>query len=152
MKLTTKGRYAVTAVLDLALHCETGPVTLAEIAERQSLSISYLEQLFSKLRRATVVKAVRGPGGGYLLVSDPADISVSQIIDAVEEKVDATKCGGGEGCQKGLVCLTHTLWHDLNDQVHGFLRGISLESLMQREGVRTVATRQDTRIAMAEQK
>lgn len=152
MKLTTKGRYAVTAVLDLALHCDTGPVTLAEIAERQNLSVSYLEQLFSKLRRAGVVTAVRGPGGGYLLDSAPADINVSQIIDAVEEKVDATKCGGNEGCQKGLVCLTHTLWQDLNEQVHGFLKGITLDSLMQREGVRRVANRQDTRIAMAEQK
>ncbi len=150
MRLTTKGRYAVTAVLDLALHCQSGPVTLAEIATRQNLSIRYLEQLFSKLRRAAIVKAVRGPGGGYLLESDTSEISVSHIIDAVEERIDATKCGGSEGCQKGLVCLTHTLWQDLNDQVHGFLQGITLDSLMQRDGVRIVAARQDARIAIEE--
>ena len=152
MKLTTKGRYAVTAVLDLALHSDAGPVTLAEIAERQNLSVNYLEQLFSKLRRAGVVKAIRGPGGGYLLDASTAAINVSQIIDAVEERVDARKCGGGEGCQKGLICLTHTLWQDLNEQVHGFLKGVTLESLMQRDPVQQVAVRQDTRIAMEEQK
>lgn len=143
MKLTTKGRYAVTAVLDLALHQQHGPVTLAEIAERQNLSTSYLEQLFAKLRRSEIVRAVRGPGGGYLLAATTDMVNVSQIIDAVEERVDATKCGGAEGCQRGLVCLTHTLWQDLNDQVHNFLTGISLADLMERDVVRKVAQRQD---------
>lgn len=144
MKLTTKGRYAVTAVLDIALHSNKGPVTLAEIASRQNLSVSYLEQLFSKLRKSEVVTAVRGPGGGYLLNHDPHDISVSLIIDAVEERVDATKCGGAEGCQKGLVCLTHALWQDLNEQVHGFLTGVSIGSLMQRDSVQAIRIRQDS--------
>ena len=143
MKLTTKGRYAVTAVLDLALHCEKGPVTLADIADRQKLSLSYLEQLFSKLRKAEVVKAVRGPGGGYLLGSTTENVSVSEIIDAVEEKVDATQCGGQGDCNKGMACLTHTLWQDLNDQVHGFLKGVSIASLMERSAVKQVALRQD---------
>lgn len=143
MKLTTKGRYAVTAVLDLALHSNPGPVTLADIAERQNLSVSYLEQLFSKLRKNDVVQAVRGPGGGYLLHRGAQDTTISQIIDAVEERVDARKCGGGTGCQKGLVCLTHTLWQDLNDQVHGFLQGVSIQSLMQRDCVQTIRRRQD---------
>jgi len=146
MKLTTKGRYAVTAVLDLALHSDCGPVALAEIAERQNLSVSYLEQLFSKLRRGSIVKAVKGPGGGYLLNRPTDQINMSELIDAVEERVDATKCGGGTDCQRGLICLTHTLWQDLNTQVHGFLKSVTIASLMTEKTVLDVASRQDNRV------
>ena len=143
MKLTTKGRYAVTAMLDLALHADHGPVSLADISQRQGISLSYLEQLFSKLRRNELVGSVRGPGGGYYLGRDCEDIFVAQVIDAVNESVDATRCKGGGGCQKGVTCLTHHLWIDLSEQIHSFLGGISLADLMARQDVQTVAGRQD---------
>ena len=143
MRLTTKGRYAVTAMLDLALHAKTGPVSLADISRRQGISLSYLEQLFAKLRQNTLVSSVRGPGGGYKLSRDPVDIFVAQIIDAVNESVDATNCGGAGNCQQGEVCLTHYLWCDLSEQIHKFLSSISLASLVERKDVITVAKRQD---------
>lgn len=143
MKLTTKGRYAVTAMLDLALHAQKGPVSLADISERQDISISYLEQLFSKLRRADLVNSVRGPGGGYKLNGDSNSIFIASIIDAVDEPVDATRCGRQGDCQDGNVCLTHHLWMDLSDQIHSFLSGISLGELVQRQEIREVAERQD---------
>ena len=106
MRLTTKGRYAVTAMLDLALHSGSGPISLADISSRQEISLSYLEQLFAKLRRSNLVNSVRGPGGGYLLSRDTDQIFVAEIIDAVNESVDATGCGGNSDCQQGETCLT----------------------------------------------
>ncbi|HVL00404.1 MAG TPA: Fe-S cluster assembly transcriptional regulator IscR [Dongiaceae bacterium] len=143
MKLTTKGRYAVTAMLDLALHAQTGPVSLADISERQGISISYLEQLFSKLRKNDLVSSVRGPGGGYRLSRAGNQIFVAQIIDAVDEKVDVTRCLGSGNCQDGETCLTHDLWQDLSDQLHNFLSQISVQSLVERAEIRKVADRQD---------
>ncbi len=143
MRLTTKGRYAVTAMLDLALHAKTGPVSLADISRRQGISLSYLEQLFAKLRQNTLVSSVRGPGGGYKLSRNSREIFVAEIIDAVNESVDATSCGGAGNCQQGEVCLTHHLWQDLSDQIHKFLGSISLANLVERKDVLTVAERQD---------
>ncbi|WP_370977956.1 Fe-S cluster assembly transcriptional regulator IscR [Agaribacterium sp. ZY112] len=143
MRLTTKGRYAVTAMLDLALHANQGPVSLADISKRQHISLSYLEQLFAKLRQNALVKSVRGPGGGYRLEGAAESIFVAQIIDAVNESVDATNCNGGGDCQGGEVCLTHYLWSDLSAQIHAFLSGISLASLVARQEVREVADRQN---------
>ena len=120
MRLTTKGRYAVTAMLDVALHAQEKPVSLAEISDRQSISLSYLEQLFSRLRQAGLVSSVRGPGGGYKLVDSRAMIYVAEIIDAVNESVDTTNCQGKGDCQGGSICLTHHLWDDLSHQIHGF--------------------------------
>ncbi|PLW81343.1 Fe-S cluster assembly transcriptional regulator IscR [Kineobactrum sediminis] len=145
MRLTTKGRYAVTAMLDLALHDGGRPVSLAEISSRQDISLSYLEQLFARLRRNELVTSVRGPGGGYRLGRTQETIFVAQIIDAVDEAVDATGCGGKADCQQGEVCLTHHLWQDLSDQVHGFLSQISLATLVQRQEVRSVSYRQESR-------
>ncbi|MFT4614450.1 MAG: Rrf2 family iron-sulfur cluster assembly transcriptional regulator [Bacteroidia bacterium] len=145
MRLTTKGRYAVTAMLDLALHGTERPVSLADISGRQDISLSYLEQLFSKLRRNDLVSSVRGPGGGYRLSRGGHDIFVAQIIDAVNEKVDATGCGGTADCQQGEVCLTHHLWCDLSDQIHGFLSQISLANLVERREVQSVSARQEAR-------
>lgn len=145
MRLTTKGRYAVTAMLDLALHAESGPISLADISQRQNISLSYLEQLFAKLRRNKLVTSVRGPGGGYLLSRTSADIFVAQIVDAVNESVDATGCGGLSDCQDGETCLTHYLWCDLSEQIHSFLSGISLASLVDRREVQDVSARQARR-------
>ena len=145
MRLTTKGRYAVTAMLDLALHSEFGPVSLADISGRQEISLSYLEQLFAKLRRSDLVRSVRGPGGGYCLSRDSSQIYVAQIIDSVNESVDATSCGGTGDCQDGNVCLTHYLWDDLSKQIHTFLSDISLAGLVARNEVRAVSQRQDAK-------
>lgn len=143
MKLTTRGRYAVTAMLDLALHEDAGPVALGEIAARQDISLSYLEQLFSRLRRQGLVTSTRGPGGGYRL-SRPADqISVSHVIDAVAESVEYTRCGGERNCQNQERCLTHDLWQSLSDHVRSFLDDVTLGGLMERPGIREVAARQD---------
>lgn len=142
MRLTTKGRYAVTAMLDLALHGEQGPISLADISQRQAISLSYLEQLFARLRRAQLVKSVRGPGGGYLLAITPDEVSVARVIDAVNESVDATRCQGLSDCQQGNICLTHHLWCELSHEIHGFLDGISLGELVERQEVRQVAARQ----------
>ena len=145
MRLTTKGRYAVTAMLDLALHGQSKPVSLADISGRQNISLSYLEQLFAKLRRNDLVSSVRGPGGGYRLSRGGHDIFVAQIIDAVNEAVDATGCRGTSDCQQGEVCLTHHLWCDLSDQIHGFLSQISLSNLVERREVQHISARQDAR-------
>jgi Rrf2 family iron-sulfur cluster assembly transcriptional regulator len=145
MRLTTKGRYAVTAMLDLALHADAGPTSLADISHRQGISLSYLEQLFAKLRRNDLVASVRGPGGGYLLSRSGAEIFVAQIVDAVNEAVDATGCGGQADCQSGETCLTHYLWADLSDQIHSFLSSISLASLVARREVQVVSARQALR-------
>lgn len=144
MKLTTKGRYAVTAMLDLALHGKGGPVALADIAQRQGISLSYLEQLFTRMRKRGLVISTRGPGGGYSM-SRPADrIAVAQVIMAVDENVDATRCGGLSNCHNEQRCLTHELWMDLSSQILDFLNDITLGQLMQRSGVQTVALRQDS--------
>ena len=142
MRLTTKGRYAVTAMLDLALNKEKGPVSLADISERQGISLSYLEQLFAKLRKCALVTSVRGPGGGYLLNQVCEQISVASIIDAVNESIDATGCNNQGNCQAGEICLTHHLWSDLSDQIHSFLSDISLADLLKRKDVMAVADRQ----------
>ena len=147
MRLTTKGRYAVTAMLDLALHSGQGPVSLSEISSRQHISLSYLEQLFAKLRRRGLVKSIRGPGGGYCLDKTIEDTFVADIIDAVDESVDATNCSGEANCQEGEVCLTHHLWSDLSDQIHTFLSGISLASLVERREIQQIASRQNLREA-----
>ncbi len=143
MRLTTKGRYAVTAMLDLALHACEGPVSLADISSRQGISLSYLEQLFSKLRREQLVKSVRGPGGGYCLGRSEADIYIAQVVDAVNESIDTTKCKQKGDCQNGEKCLTHHLWSDLSVQIHEFLSGISLYDLMKKRDVQLIADRQD---------
>ncbi len=142
MRLTTKGRYAVTAMLDLALHARQDPVSLADISDRQSISVSYLEQLFAKLRKNGLVSSVRGPGGGYQLARDGGTIFIAEIIDAVDESVDATRCGGQGDCQQGMTCLTHELWSDLSEQLHSFLAGISLQELVDRREIQAVALRQ----------
>ncbi|MFJ5539119.1 Fe-S cluster assembly transcriptional regulator IscR [Vreelandella titanicae] len=145
MRLTTKGRYAVTAMLDLALHAHNGPTSLSDISQRQEISLSYLEQLFARLRRAGLVNSVRGPGGGYLL-SQPADaISVSKVIDAVNESVDATRCQGLSDCQQGDTCLTHHLWCELSVQIRHFLDDMTLAQLMLRPDVIRIASRQRQR-------
>ena len=143
MRLTTKGRYAVTAMLDLALHHDQGPINLADISSRQGISLSYLEQLFSRLRKRGLVSSARGPGGGYLLSRHPAEISVSDVITAVDESVDATRCGGQKNCQHDDPCLTHDLWEELSRQITEFLTGITLDDLVQRRAVRQVSQRQD---------
>lgn len=144
MRLTTKGRYAVTAMLDLAMHHGNGPITLSDIAGRQGISLSYLEQLFSRLRKQQLVSSVRGPGGGYTLGRDAAEIFVAQVIAAVDENVDTTRCGGAHNCQDNQQCLTHDLWHDLSDRIYEYLNQISLQDLMNRRGVQEVAQRQES--------
>ena len=144
MKLTTKGRYAVTALLDLALHDKDGPVCLSEIAVRQDISLPYLEQLFTRLRRRGLVSSTRGPGGGYNLGRGAAEISVAEIISAVDESFDATRCGGERDCHGGQPCLTHELWAGLSREIHRFLSSVTLSELLKSEAVRAVATRQDS--------
>lgn len=146
MKLTTKGRYAVTAMLDLALRYDKGAVTLADIAKRQGISLSYLEQLFAKLRRSGLVDSVRGPGGGYNLAMEPNKISVAEIIVAINENIDATRCGGEKNCHGDETCLTHQLWEDLSTRIHEFLSGITLGDLVTKPHVQEVASRQEGRM------
>ncbi len=143
MRLTTRGRYGVTAMLDLTLHQERGPITLADISARQGISLAYLEQLFAHLRRQGLVQSLRGPGGGYRLGRAAGQISVADVISAVDESVDATRCGGLKNCQGHERCLTHDLWEDLSAQIYEFLRDISLERLVQRRSVQMVSRRQD---------
>jgi Rrf2 family iron-sulfur cluster assembly transcriptional regulator len=143
MRLTTKGRYAVTAMLDLALHKDQGPVSLADISQRQAISLSYLEQLFAKLRRCSLVSSVRGPGGGYELQGGSESIFIAQIVDAVNESIDSTKCQGAGDCQGGETCLTHYLWEDLSEQIHTFLEGISLADLVAKNEVKRISQKQD---------
>ncbi|MDV3242370.1 MAG: Fe-S cluster assembly transcription factor [Methylocaldum sp.] len=143
MRLTTKGRYAVTAMLDLAYHSEKRPVTLTDIAKRQHISLSYLEQLFARLRRAGMVEGVRGPGGGYQLSRDASQINISEIIIAEDETIDSSRCGGKANCQNNQPCLTHDLWLGLSEQIRDYLASISLQDVLQRKNVRLVAERQD---------
>jgi len=151
MRLTTKGRFAVTAMIDVALYGYRGPVTLAAIAERQKISLSYLEQLFGKLRRSGLVDSVRGPGGGYNLGRAPQLVAVSDIIIAVDEPIDATQCGGRENCLDDRRCMTHELWAGLNGHIFNYLRSITLAELVRQQGARSgeVAVLHDHRRASA---
>ncbi len=142
MRLSTKGRYAVTAMMDLAIHEPAGPVTLADISHCQSISLSYLEQLFAKLRRENLVRGVRGPGGGYRLARPANEITIASIIAAVDEKVDSS-CGGDSSCGDENPCLTHELWCGLSKKIYAFLDGISLEDFLNRPSVQEVIRRQD---------
>lgn len=133
MRLTTKGRFAVTAILDLAMSQKGGPVSLAGISERQGISLSYLEQLFGKLRRNELVSSVRGPGGGYLLAKNLEDVSVADIIRAVDEPIDATSCGGKENCHDDQKCITHDLWAGLNEHIFEYLSSVRLATLVAKQ-------------------
>jgi Rrf2 family iron-sulfur cluster assembly transcriptional regulator len=146
MRLTTKGRFAVTAMIDLALREHAGPVALAGISGRQSISLSYLEQLFGKLRRNALVESVRGPGGGYRLGRAPGEITVAEIINAVDEPVDATQCKGKENCLDDRRCLTHDLWANLNTHMVEFLDGVSLENLISEQRDRLARCEQSPRV------
>ncbi|MCH2454659.1 MAG: Fe-S cluster assembly transcriptional regulator IscR [Idiomarina sp.] len=150
MRLTSKGRYAVTAMLDVALFAAKGPIPLADISERQGISLSYLEQLFARLRKHGLVDSVRGPGGGYRLGREPGDISVGSVIHAVDESIDATRCQGKANCQGGERCLTHSLWEGLSDRISDFLDGITLAELMKNSDVGDVMQRQHLRHASDE--
>jgi len=143
MRLSTKGRYAVTAMMDIALHESVGPVTLAEISQCQGISLSYLEQLFSKLRNEGLVKGVRGPGGGYRLAKPANEISIAEIIESVDEKLDMTKCGGKGNCASGEKCLTHQLWYDLTCELHKFLSAIKLDQYVLRPDISEMVKKQD---------
>ncbi|HZF19758.1 MAG TPA: Fe-S cluster assembly transcriptional regulator IscR [Burkholderiales bacterium] len=147
MRLTTKGRFAVTAMLDLAMHGGKRPVTLAGISQRQSISLSYLEQLFGKLRRHTLVESVRGPGGGYTLARELAKVSVADIVTAVDEPLDATQCGGKENCKDEQRCMTHDLWSTLNDKMYEYLDSVKLSDLVAQQAARKerVSVLQDKR-------
>jgi Rrf2 family iron-sulfur cluster assembly transcriptional regulator len=130
MQLTTKGRYAVTAMLDLASNDSSRPVTLDMISQRQNISLSYLEQLFAKLRKASLVKSIRGPGGGYLLNVNPVDITLTEIIEAVDENIDLRRCHGARNCLRGKQCLSHHLWCEVSDQIRGFLSSRNLQQVI----------------------
>jgi len=143
MRLSTKGRYGVTAMMDLAIHDNAGPVTLADISQCQGISLSYLEQLFSKLRKGGLVEGVRGPGGGYRLSRPAKEISIAEIIAAVDEKVDMTNCDQEGNCQDGQKCLTHELWAELSNRLYAFLEGISLAQFVDRPGIHELAIQRD---------
>ena len=145
MRLTTKGRFAVTAMVDLAMRQNRGPVTLAAISGRQHISLSYLEQLFGKLRRAKLVSSVRGPGGGYNLAQVPQQISVAEIVAAVDEPLDATQCGGKENCHDEKRCMTHDLWATLNEKMRDYLASVSLADLVAHQQGKPVAVLKDFR-------
>ena len=130
MRLTTKGRFAVTAMLDLAMNAQNGAVKLNDISERQNISLSYLEQLFGKLRRAKLVDSIRGPGGGYVLAKNADQINIAQIIAAAEDELDATLCKGKANCQSGAPCLTHNLWENLNHTINAYLSSVTLAGLL----------------------
>jgi Rrf2 family iron-sulfur cluster assembly transcriptional regulator len=138
-------------MLDVALHTQQGPVPLADISERQEISLSYLEQLFSRLRRHQLVVSVRGPGGGYKLGRDASEIAIGEVIRAVDESVDATRCQGKSNCQQGERCLTHSLWSDLSDRISSFLDDITLGELMAKGDVKQVATRQEQQVISMQQ-
>jgi len=143
MRLSTKGRYSVTAMLDLAIHDRAGPVTLADISQCQGISLSYLEQLFAKLRKSGLVKGVRGPGGGYRLSRPASEISIGDIIRAVDENIDATRCEGRGDCQNGDACLTHELWTELSHRLYQFLDGITLSQFVDRPGIPELSMQRD---------
>ena len=142
MRLSTKGRYAVTAMLDLTIRYDEGPVTLADISETQGISLSYLEQLFARLKKSGLVTGLRGPGGGYRLAHEPRDISIAQVLNAIGEGTDTTLCAGNEDCQEGERCLTHALWKKLGTEIDDFLNDITLAGFLDREKVSEVVRRQ----------
>jgi Rrf2 family transcriptional regulator, iron-sulfur cluster assembly transcription factor len=145
VRLTTKGRYAVTAMLDLAMHQGAGPTALADIARRQGISLSYLEQLFARLRKRGLVSSVRGPGGGYNLAREGGGIHVAEVIAAVDENLDTTRCGGAGNCHNDGPCLTHDLWQDLSDRIYDYLSHVSLQDLVDRKGLgEGIGCRNDT--------
>jgi len=146
MRLSTKGRYSVTAMLDLAIHDKAGPVTLADISQCQGISLSYLEQLFAKLRKHNLVKGVRGPGGGYRLARPASEISIAQIISSVDENVDVTRCKGEGNCQDGDKCLTHELWVNLSERLYHFLDNITLAQFVDRPGIPELSLQRDKMI------
>ena len=146
MRLSTKGRYSVTAMLDLAIHDKAGPVTLADISQCQGISLSYLEQLFAKLRKAGLVKGVRGPGGGYRLARPASEITIAEIIRSVDENVDVTRCKGEGNCQGGDKCLTHELWVNLSERLYRFLDGITLAQFVDRPGIPELSLQRDKMI------
>ena len=133
MRLTTKGRFAVTAMIDVAMHSTARPATLAGVSERQKISLSYLEQLFGKLRRSGLVESVRGPGGGYNLARLPETVTVADVIVAVDEPIDATQCGGQENCKDDRRCMTHELWAALNDRILEYLQSVTLADLVRQQ-------------------
>ena len=133
MRLTTKGRFAVTAMIDVAIHSTTGPATLAGVSERQKISLSYLEQLFGKLRRSGLVESVRGPGGGYHLARLPETVTVADVIVAVDEPIDTTQCGGQENCKDDRRCMTHELWSSLNERILEYLQSVTLADLVRQQ-------------------
>ena len=143
MRLSTKGRYAVTAMMDIALHQTVGPVPLADISECQGISLSYLEQLFARLRKCGLVEGVRGPGGGYRLAKPADQISVADIIQSVDEKLDMTKCAGRGNCSQGEKCLTHELWFELSCNLYRFLSGIKLDQYVNRPEISEMVRQQD---------
>jgi len=143
MKITSKGRYAVTAILDVALHQDSGPVCLADISQRQRISLSYLEQLFSKLRKAKLVDSIRGPGGGYQLATAAADISIGSVINAVNDSVVATQCKGDKPCLPEGRCLTHSLWNDFSLKMQSFLNSVTLGELMENSEILEISQKQN---------
>jgi Rrf2 family iron-sulfur cluster assembly transcriptional regulator len=145
MRLTTKGRFAVTAMVDLAMRQTRGPVTLAAISERQHISLSYLEQLFGKLRRHNLVTSVRGPGGGYNLARSAGEVTIAEIVKAVDEPLDATQCGGKENCHDDRRCMTHDLWATLNEKMHDYLSSVTLADLVAHQNGKQVAVIKDFR-------
>jgi Rrf2 family iron-sulfur cluster assembly transcriptional regulator len=147
MRLTTKGRFAVTAMIDVALNGSHGPVTLAAVSERQRISLSYLEQLFGKLRRHGLVESVRGPGGGYNLARPAEEVSVADVILAVDEPIDATQCGGKENCLDDKRCMTHDLWATLNAKMYDYLSSVNLADLVAHQNGKHVAVLHDWRVA-----
>jgi Rrf2 family iron-sulfur cluster assembly transcriptional regulator len=149
MRLSTKGRYAVTAMLDLAIRYDDGPVKLADISQTQGISLSYLEQLFSKLKKSGLVTGLRGPGGGYTLAQGPRDITIAKILNAIGESIDATLCDGNEDCQDGERCLTHALWEKLGAEIYGFLNDITLAGFLEREKVNEIVRRQQSTVTVA---
>lgn len=152
MRLSTKGRYAVTAMLDLTLNGGDGPVTLADISETQGISLSYLEQLFAGLRGKQLVRGVRGPGGGYYLARPADEISIADIICAVDEWVEFTRCSGNKDCHEGNKCLTHNLWDELSRDIYTFLSDISLADLVARGGEIEAKCKKDEEKAGAKRK
>ena len=155
MRLTTKGRFAVTAMIDLAMRQHQGPVTLAGISQRQKISLSYLEQLFGKLRRHELVESTRGPGGGYTLARSAKDVTVADIIFAVDEPIDATQCGGKENCVEDGQCMTHELWSNLNKKIVEFLDSVTLAEMVDqqrsretRQAPRQISVRREHRAAL----
>ena len=149
MRLSTKGRYAVTAMLDLAIRYDDGLVTMADISATQAISLSYLEQLFARLKKSGLVEGMRGPGGGYRLAYPPRDISIAQVINAIGEGIDVTLCEGDEDCQVGERCLTHALWKKLGTEIYTFLDDITLAGFLQREKVSELVRQQQGNVTLA---